>query len=107
MSIPVFTKSPAGKVGLIRRQCTAEYKINVVNKTIRSEVLGLKLRQRVPKDVLIHQYFGISTDEAGRGRACEEAVRGDQAHFPALAADRKGLPASGGVRYLVFASQSL
>ena len=34
--------------------------------TIRRELLGLKPRQRVPKDTVIHQYFGISTDEAGR-----------------------------------------
>ena len=80
---------------MVRRQCTAEYKIEVVNRTIRRELLGLKPRQRIPKDVLIHQYFGISTDEAGEGRACEEAVRGDQAHGPALAPDRDGLVAEG------------
>lgn len=69
-SIPAFTKSPDGKVGMVRRQCTAEYKVEVVNKAIRRELLGLKPRQRIPKDVTVHQYFGSSTDEAGR------AVRG-------------------------------
>ena len=66
VSIPAFTKSAEGKVGMVRRQCTAEYKINVVNKAIRRELLGLKPRQRIPKDTIIYQYFGISTDEAGR-----------------------------------------
>ncbi len=66
VSIPAFTKGPDGKVGMVRRQCTAEYKINVVNKAIRRELLGLKPRQRVPKGVMIYQYFGISTDEAAR-----------------------------------------
>lgn len=66
VSIPAFTKGPDGKVGMVRRQCTAEYKIEVVNKAIRRELLGLKPRQRVPKGVTIYQYFGISTDEAAR-----------------------------------------
>lgn len=52
--------------GLTPRQCTAEYKINVVNKTIRQEILGLKPRQRTPKGVLVEQFMGISLDEAGR-----------------------------------------
>lgn len=51
---------------MVRWQRTAEYKINVVNKAIRRELLGLKPRQRVPKDTVIYQYFGISTDEAAR-----------------------------------------
>jgi hypothetical protein len=82
VSIPAFTKSPAGKVGLIRRQCTSEYQINVVNKTIRYEVLGLKPRQRVPKDVLIHQYFGISTDEAGRAERAKKRFADIKHTFP-------------------------
>ncbi len=66
VSVPVFTVNEAGKVGMVRRQCTAEYKIEVVNKAIRRELLGLQPRQRVPKDTVIYQYFGISTDEAAR-----------------------------------------
>lgn len=66
VSIPAFTKSAEGKVGMVRRQCTAEYKIEVVNRAIRRELLGLKPRQHIPKDTTIHQYFGISTDEAAR-----------------------------------------
>lgn len=51
---------------MVRRQCTAEYKIVVVNRAIRRELHGLKPRQRVPKDTIIYQSFGISTDEAAR-----------------------------------------
>ncbi len=72
VSIPAFTKSDEGKVGMVRRQCTAEYKIEVVNKAIRRELLGLKPRQRVPKDVTLFQYFGISTDEAGRAERAKK-----------------------------------
>ena len=42
----------------VRQQCTAEYKVEVVNKAIRRELFELKHRQRIPKDVLIYQYFG-------------------------------------------------
>jgi hypothetical protein len=64
--IPAFTKGADGGVGQLRRQCTSEYKINVVERTIRRDILKLKPRQRVPKDVKIWQYVGFSTDEAGR-----------------------------------------
>ena len=65
ISIPAFTATDKG-VGQLRRQCTSEYKISVVEKTIRREILGLKPRQRVPKDVKVWQYVGFSMDEAGR-----------------------------------------
>tara|TARA_Y100000401_G_scaffold78695_1_gene64243 strand:+ start:547 stop:1380 length:834 start_codon:yes stop_codon:yes gene_type:complete len=64
--LPVFTKNEKGGVGQLRRQCTSEYKIQVVEQTIRREILGLKPRQRVPKGVKIWQYVGFSMDEPGR-----------------------------------------
>jgi hypothetical protein len=87
VSIPAFTKDDGGKVGMVRRQCTAEYKIEVVNRTIRRELLGLKPRQRIPKDVLIHQYFGISTDEAARAERAKKrfaGVRHTVPHWPLI-----------------------
>ena len=65
-SVPAFTKGADGGVGQLRRQCTFEYKIQVVEQTIRRDILGLKPRQRVPKDVKIWQYVGFSMDEPGR-----------------------------------------
>ena len=72
-SIPAFTAPdhrtrPPGTIrpGRVRRQCTAEYKIEVVERAIRRDLLGLRPRQRVPGGVIVHQYFGISLDEAGR-----------------------------------------
>jgi hypothetical protein len=87
VSIPAFTTDGAGKVGMVRRQCTAEYKIEVVNKAIRRELLGLKPRQRIPKDTTIHQYFGISTDEAARAECAKkrfEGVRHTVPHWPLI-----------------------
>ena len=87
VSIPAFTRGPDGKVGMVRRQCTAEYKIEVVNRTIRREVLGLKPRQRIPKDTVIHQYFGISTDESGRAERAKKrfaAIKHTVPHWPLI-----------------------
>ncbi len=87
VSIPAFTKSAEGKVGMVRRQCTAEYKIEVVNRAIRRELLGLKPRQRVPKDTIIYQYFGISTDEAARAERAKKrfaAVRHTVPVYPLI-----------------------
>ena len=72
VSIPAFTKDANGKVGMVRRQCTREFKIDTVNRTIRRDLLDLKPRQRIPKGVLIHQYFGISTDEAARAERAKK-----------------------------------
>lgn len=67
-SIPMFTKNvKTGKKGMIRRACTATYKIEPVTKKIRS-LLGMKKGQKVPKDYKVQQYFGISYDEPQRMR---------------------------------------
>ena len=86
-SIPAFTKDEAGKVGMVRRQCTKEYKIEVVDRTIRRELLELKPRQRIPADTTVYQYFGISTDEAGRaerGKKRFAAVRHTVPVYPLI-----------------------
>ncbi|OWK45569.1 hypothetical protein [Fimbriiglobus ruber] len=72
VSIPAFTRAPDGRIGMVRRQCTAEYKVEVVNRAIRRELLGLKPRQRIPRDVTVYQYFGISIDEAGRAARAQK-----------------------------------
>ena len=83
-SIPAFTSSTEGDAaaaGMTRRQCTSEYKIAVVEKIIRRELLGLKPRQRIPKDAKIQQLFGFSTDEpkrAGNARIRYEQKMGPQ-----------------------------
>lgn len=66
-SIPAFTMAEgASERGIVRRQCSEEYKIAVIERAIRRQVLGLRERHRIPKDVEIHQYFGISYDERSR-----------------------------------------
>ena len=81
-SIPAFTSArEGGPAGMTRRQCTSEYKIAVVEKVIRRELLGLKHRQRIPKDARLNQLFGFSTDEpkrAGNARIRYEQQMGHQ-----------------------------
>jgi len=54
-----------GKKGMIRRQCTSEYKILVIKKKIR-ELCGVKPGKHFPKDKYVEQWIGISKDEIGR-----------------------------------------
>ena len=54
------------KSGMMRRQCTREYKIEVIERAIRYELIGLKPRKHIPRDVHVYQYLGISTDESDR-----------------------------------------
>lgn len=92
-SIPAFTlgkkKDGSPKVSKVRRQCTREYKIAVVERSIRRDVLGLQPRQRVPKGTLVHQYIGISLDEIGRmlkaqARQKEKPTKWAEFHYPLI-----------------------
>jgi hypothetical protein len=66
-SMPLFVFNPDKSVGMLNRQCTSEYKIEVIERHIRREVLGMKPGQRVPVDeVHVTQVFGMSFDELGR-----------------------------------------
>jgi hypothetical protein len=74
-SIPAFTAAIEGsKAGMVRRQCTKEYKIEVIERYLRRELLGLQKGQRVPKGTRIVQVYGISLDEAGRSIRIRERL---------------------------------
>lgn len=70
-SIPLFVLNPDGSRGMIRRQCTKEYKILPIRKWIREKLLGLSARKPVPAGVRVVQVFGISFDERQRMRAAD------------------------------------
>lgn len=63
--IPFYTESAGKREGMLRRQCTREYKVEPITKKVR-ELVGLKKGERAPKRVLAVQYVGISLDEAVR-----------------------------------------
>ncbi len=68
--IPAFVKQPGGR-GMLRRQCTYQYKIKPITKKAR-ELLGLKPRQRAAGKYLVQQWIGISADEAQRAKPSDE-----------------------------------
>lgn len=68
-SLPYFTKDrETGSPGMIKRQCTYDYKIQHIEQCLRRDVLGLKPRQKGPKEPVIRQWRGISWDEWSRVR---------------------------------------
>jgi 3'-phosphoadenosine 5'-phosphosulfate sulfotransferase (PAPS reductase)/FAD synthetase len=63
--IPFFTIDESGKKGIMRRQCTADYKIKPVTKKIR-ELLGLKTGEKRKANTKVELLMGISKDEIMR-----------------------------------------
>ncbi len=61
-SIPAFTKNEDGSKGMLRRQCTSEYKIYQVDQAIR-DLYGMAPRKRLPKTEV---WQGITMDEMDR-----------------------------------------
>lgn len=63
-NMPFFVKDrETGKMGMVMRYCTSDYKIVPVNRKVR-DLLGYKPRQRVKE--MVHLWKGISTDEIQR-----------------------------------------
>ena len=63
---PFFTvDKKTGKRGIMRRKCTADYKIKPVTQKIRA-ILGYKKGERVSKDTKVELVMGISYDEMQR-----------------------------------------
>lgn len=85
-TIPAFVASNDGVAGGVsRRQCTAEYKIKVVERVIRRQIFGLEPGHRFPKGTNVRQFFGLSWDEASRIVRVQRnylAVSWATPHFP-------------------------
>lgn len=62
---PFYVANRDGSTGILRRQCTQDYKIYPIEKKVRG-LLGIKYRGRWPKSEVVEQWIGISTDEAMR-----------------------------------------
>ena len=68
MSVPFYTiNSKTGKKGILRRTCTADYKIDPIIKKIR-EMLDYSKGQRVKKGTEVEMLMGISKNEMIRMR---------------------------------------
>ena len=62
-NFPFFVKNKDGSISMLKRQCTKEYKIEVIQKAIREQI-GYQPRQRIKEKVV--EWIGISTDEIMR-----------------------------------------
>jgi len=60
------TSKETVSIGMIRRQCTTEFKIVPIRRKVR-ELAGLT-RKRPPAYVVVEQWIGISTDEIFRAK---------------------------------------
>ncbi len=66
---PFFVDKGNGKRGMMKRACTAEYKIDPINKWIKRELFGLTPGHRmITKSVkrTVTQWLGIATEESQR-----------------------------------------
>jgi hypothetical protein len=75
-SIPAFTRTVARtriEIGMIRRQCTKDYKIVPIRRKVR-ELIGLT-RRCSPTAPVVEQWIGISLDEAIRIKPSFESWR--------------------------------
>jgi hypothetical protein len=66
-SMPLFVKNQAGGDGMIRRQCSAEYKIRPIKSKTR-ELLGCPHPKPIPRGVFVETWIGFSKDEVFRLR---------------------------------------
>lgn len=62
-SMPFYTEAGHGEEGIVNRQCTNDYKIEMVKQAARA-FIGLKRRQRLTTKLVMWQ--GITTDEIER-----------------------------------------
>lgn len=74
-SVPFYVTSidKNSRGGMLRRQCTKDYKIKPVTKKVR-EIIGLKPRQRTKGKIVI-EWHGISLDEFQRTRISADKWR--------------------------------
>ncbi len=68
---PFFTESNGSTGGMLRRQCTREFKVEPIKQKVR-QLLGLAKGERAGKEVLVLQWIGISTDEAQRMKPTQD-----------------------------------
>ncbi len=70
-SIPFWSIDENGKKGKMLRNCTLDYKINLIEKFFKYELLHYRYRQRIlPEDMKAHEmHIGFSKEEE---RRCKE-----------------------------------
>lgn len=75
-SIPFWTLGEDGKKGRMPRQCTYDYKIKVIERFVRRELLCYKPRERtLPLDIHAHKmHMGIMYEERHRAKESKQVL---------------------------------
>jgi hypothetical protein len=84
-SIPLFTKDEFGNVGMLKRQCTEEYKIAEVKRAIR-KIYGISPREKAPNTEI---WIGITLDEIERMRIPQTNFETFVYHFCGYSSQKK------------------
>ena len=71
IGLPVFLAKSDGGDGIMRRQCTTQYKLKPIHRELR-KIFEIQPRQPVPKHIKIEMWVGISVDEADRAKPSQE-----------------------------------
>ena len=71
IDVPLFTIDENGKKGILRRQCTNNYKIRPIYRHVR-ELAGGQRGRRFPKGNHAEMWLGISLDEVNRMKPSRE-----------------------------------
>jgi len=64
-TLPMFLLMPNGEPAHARRQCTSEFKLEPILRKVR-DLVGLARGRHGPREVIVHQWIGISLDEVQR-----------------------------------------
>ncbi len=64
-SPPFFTMMEDGRAAIINRSCTGDFKIDPIERKVK-ELMGHVKGSRLPKDLRVNQWIGISGDEIQR-----------------------------------------
>lgn len=70
-SMPFYSENGEGDEGIVNRQCTNDYKIEMVKKAAR-EFIGLQPRKKLTTKLIMWQ--GITTDEVERIKTSKEKM---------------------------------
>lgn len=69
--IPAFSRLDDGRVGLMGRKCTMDYKVKAFDRKAK-ELFGHVKNSRLPKEAVVSSWVGISKDEAHRMKPSRE-----------------------------------
>jgi hypothetical protein len=76
LPIPAYTAANDGSTrGVLKRQCTRQFKVEPLDQLIRTHCLNLQPRQRRPPLTRIIHYYGFTHEEQTRAARTETQIR--------------------------------